>query len=307
MDFDDYLLELASAAGDLRASSLARLSGLNTDLANSLAQVWPQIDTSRRRRIVDALIDLEEDNVEFNFDAVFTLGLSDEDSQVRLNCIRGLWEHDAPDLIAPLIALLEGDRDAAVRAEAAMAIGHYVTSFEEGRLRDRYFQKVEAALKGVLLNEGEVQEVRARALEAIGPHNGPWVRQAITRAYESDALQLKASAVHAMGRSCESRWLPLIFRELASEEPAVRYEAAVACGRAGDAETVPHLARVLTDPDEEVQQAAIGALGEIGGPGAREALTELADAAPAAVKEAALAALALIDFADDPLAFRHRI
>jgi HEAT repeat protein len=224
---------------------------------------------------------------------------------VRLASVRGLWEHERPDLIAPLTHLTKDD-DPGVRAESALALGRFVMLYETGRLRERHFRAAEEALRDVISNREEIDEVRARALEAIGPRDDAWVRQAISEAYESGIRRMKVAAVHAMGRSAEPRWLPLLLRELGNEEPEVRYEAAAALGSLGDEAAVPNLVRALVDSDEEVLSAVITALGEIGGREARQALLELSREGSPAAKEAALEALAEIDFEQDPLAFRQR-
>ncbi len=306
MDLAEYLRELGDVASKLKASDLARLSGLSVEQTELLAASWSNTDVRRRREIVEELLELEEDNVEFDFDAVFLQGLGDDDAQVRVASVRGLWEHEGPDIIAPLLGLLADDEDAGVRAEAALALGRFVLLFEEGRLRERHFRDVEAGLRAVIFRADENDEVRARALEAIGSHDDAWVRQAISSAYESDVRRMKVAAVHAMGRSCEPRWLPLILRELASEEAEVRYEAANALGSLGDESVVSQLIPLLSDADDEVRDAVIAALGEIGGREARNALTELARGGSPAAKEAALAALSRIDFEEDPLSFRYR-
>lgn len=307
MDFQEYLGELADGAVRLKVSGLARLTAMSPEQSAAFAEAWPRIDVRRRRRIVQELIDLEEDNVDLNFDAVFLRALEDEDADVRLQSVRGLWEYEGSDLITPLLRLVEHGDVSPVRAEAALALGRFVQLFEEGHLRERHFREIESGLRRVIENGGEIVEVRARTLEAIGSHNDAWVRQAIREAYESDVRRLKVSAVHAMGRSCESRWLPLLTRELANDEAEIRYEAAVACGYLGDEKAVPHLVPLLSDSDLEVSRASIAALGEIGGMEARAALIALADSGSSAVNEAALAALAEIDFEDDPLSFRYRV
>lgn len=305
-DLDEYLLELADASQRLKAASLPRLSALDGEQAQEFANAWPGIDVRRRRQVVEELLDLEEDNVEFDFDAVFLRGLEDEDAEVRLASVRGLWEHEAPDLIPALLRLAREDEDAGVRAEASLALGRFVLLFEEGRLRERHFRDIEAGLRAVISKADEIEEVRARALEAIGAHDDAWVRQAISEAYESGVRRMKVAAVHAMGRSCEPRWLPLLLRDLGSDEPEVRYEAATALGVLGDESAVSHLIPLLSDPDDEVRDVAITALGEIGGREARAALRQLADEGSPAAKEAALAALAEIDFEEDPLSFKYR-
>lgn len=260
----------------------------------------------RRRRIVQELVDLAEDNVEMDFAAVFTRGLTDDDADVRLESVRGLWEYEGPDIIEPLLDMLGNDEDAAVRAEAALALGRFVALAANGRLRERYSRPIEEGLQRTIRDTDEVEEVRARALEAAGAQDGAWVRQAISEAYESGVMRLKVSAVHAMGRSCEERWLPLLVKELGSDEAELRFEAATACGELGDQQAIPHLIKLIVDPDEEVKAAAIHALGEVGGRQAREALLALLDSESEAVRDAATEALAQLDFEEDPLSFRYR-
>src|SRR3990172_3929222 len=126
MDFEGYLQELTDTSVRLKAADLARLSGLSPEQAELFAAAWPRVEAARRREIVRELQDLAEDNVEFAFDAVFTRGLEDTDPEVRLGSVRGLWEHERPDLIATLVRLTNGDEDAAVRAESALGLGRFV-------------------------------------------------------------------------------------------------------------------------------------------------------------------------------------
>ncbi|HEY5625276.1 MAG TPA: HEAT repeat domain-containing protein [Dehalococcoidia bacterium] len=304
MNFEEYLEELANGSRKLKIADLQRLSGLSPEQAEQLAARWPEIALRRRRRILQELIELAEDTVELDFDAVFQHALEDEDAEVRLEAVRGLWEHESPGLIDSLATLARADDDEAVRAEAALALGRFVLHFELGRLRERHFERAAAALRSVIEKATEIEEVRARAIEAVGPHDATWVRQAVTQAYESGSQRLKASAVHAMGRSAKPRWLPLVSRELASEDAELRYEAAVASGSLADEAAVPGLVPLVADPDDEVRAAAITALGEIGGEAARRALNELIGGPSKAANEAAAAALAEIEADDDPLGFK---
>jgi len=306
MDFGEYLDELADGSKQLKVAGLQRLSQLSREQRAEFNQRCPGIDVRRRRRLIQELIDLSEDNVDLNFDAVFLRGLSDEDGEVRLESVRGLWEHESTGLIGSLIELLEADEDPAVRAEAALAIGRYVVTFELGRLREDHFERAESALRRTIEKADEIEEVRARAIEAIGPREVPWVRQAIREAYESDEHRLKVSAAHAMGRSGSNRWLPLLIRELASDEAELRYEAALAAGAIGDDSMVHPILPLLVDDDDDVREAASAALGEIGGPEAKKALLEMLDSESTVAREAAAAALAGIEFEDDPLGFKFR-
>ncbi len=307
MDFEEYLRQLADPSVRLKVSDLVRLSEMSAERAQEFAGVWPQLAVARRRQVMDELIELAEDNVELNFDTAFMAALEDGDAEVRLEAVRGLWEYEGPNLISRLARMMEEDANAAVRAEAALALGRYVLLAHFGKLRERHLERLEDALKRVVDNASETDEVRGRALESASPIASAWVRQAIRGAYESGTHRMKVCAVHSMGRSCEGRWLPLLVRELASDDAEVRYEAALACGSVGDERAVTHLAPLLQDADSEVREASIAALGQIGGNRAKSLLVLLADDPSDSVREAAREALAEADFAEDPMSFRYRV
>ena len=299
--FQQYLAELKDEGQPLRATRLVHLSHLADEREQAFLDVWPQIQTERRCRVVGQLAELAEDNVELNFDAIFLACLSDTDPQVRAVAIRGLWEYEHRDLIEPLIRFLQSDDDAVVRAEAALALGRFVLQCEFGSLPDRYFRQVEQALRRTIDDDGQELEVRGRALEAIGACSLPWVREAIDRAYRSNNQRLRVSGIHAMGRNCDPSWWPILFEELKSDDPEMRYEAALACGLLAEEAAVPHLAPLLEDEDIEVREVTIAALGEIGGRQARAVLLRYLEDPSRGMREAVEEALSLVDFAEDPL------
>ncbi|GBD14354.1 hypothetical protein HRbin25_00227 [bacterium HR25] len=305
MSWQDTLLSLADASAPLRASHLVRLANLSPPLQEELARLWPRIEARRRRQIVASLVELAEDNADLSFEAVFRIALADEDADTRVEAVRGLWESEDRGLIPVFLGLLREDREPRVRAEAALALGRFVLQFELGHLREKHFLPVEEALRQVIEDRREEPQVRARALEAMGACTSrPWVRDAIRAAYESDQYRLRIAAIHAMGRSGEDRWLPLLLRELASDDPEARYEAALACGSIADPQAVPHLAPLLHDDDQQVRQAAISALGQIGGQQAKELLLSLQDDPSPAIQDAVADALAEVEFAESPLSLR---
>ncbi|MBI2941449.1 MAG: HEAT repeat domain-containing protein, partial [Chloroflexi bacterium] len=144
-------------------------------------------------------------------------------------------------------------------------------------------------------------ELRRRALEAVSHRSLPAVAAAIERAYASPDLKMRASAICAMGRNCDRRWLDIIGSELASGGPELRYEAARASGELGEPVLVRPLARLLVDRDPEVRVAAVGALGEIGGRQARQALKYCLESDDLVIRDAAAEALKNLDFLEDPL------
>jgi HEAT repeat protein len=114
-------------------------------------------------------------------------------------------------------------------------------------------------------------------LESLGPYaSDPEIASLITEAFDSDDHGLRCSALYAMGRSQDSRWLPQLLAELESEEPEIRFEAARAAGLLGSADALPVLLQAGRDDDPEVRHVAISAIGQIGGRGAVRALERLA-------------------------------
>jgi HEAT repeat protein len=276
MSVEDILSDLADPAKKPSATQLANLSELSDADAQFLAEEWPDLDASRRLSVMSELADLAIDNVELNFDAIFKLGLEDEEAAVRAAAIRGLHEYEERDLIAPLAGLLRNDPDAAVRREAAIALGRYAVVAELGYLADRDAQALRDALIESAEDLDEDELVRARAIEAAGALSGEDTENLIESIYQEDSPWLRIGAIDAMGRSANEMWLPTILREMENPEPEMRHAAAFAAGEIGDEEAIPSLKLLaLDDPDREVQLAAVHALGEIGGPRAKVALQSL--------------------------------
>jgi len=124
----------------------------------------------------------------------------------------------------------------------------------------------------------------------------------IRQAYQSDDLEFRASALCAMGRTCNSDWLSLLLQELSSPYPQLRFEAARACAELEAEEAVPKLIELTRDGDAQVQASAVEALGRIGGGEAKQALQECRDSADDALSEAAEEALDEMKFWEDPFA-----
>src|SRR5258708_4921723 len=133
------------------------------------------------------------------------------------------------------------------------------------------------------------------ALAALGAFSDHPVADLIARGYRDSSDRMRASAVYAMGRTANDRWLPDVLRELESDDPEMRFEAARSAGSLESPRAVVPLITILDDPDSEVRLAAIGALGEIGGDVARKALEQCARGKDPAMREAANDALGEVD------------
>jgi HEAT repeat protein len=297
MGIETYLQELADSSRPIRVAKLSNLSQLSDEERRELEEAWPDIEPERRLQLLRQLNDLAEDNPDLNFDAVHLATLRDPEPRVRMAALDGLWEYDDRALIPVLIDMMQSDDDMDVRATAAMSLGHFVVLGEFGSLSPADVALMEEALAGAINDAAEAEDVRARALESLGARSEPWVADLISDAYSSGSQRMQASAIHAMGRSCDVDWLPDVIEQLQSEEPELRYEAATAAGMIADEAVVPHLAFLVHDEDAEVQETAIEALAEIGGSEARAILMRLLSTGDEWVQDAAREALANMELA----------
>ncbi|MEX2236464.1 MAG: HEAT repeat domain-containing protein [Dehalococcoidia bacterium] len=283
------------------------LSRLDRAATAELRAAWPTLPLDRRQAIVVEAGDTAEDDVEVDFDDLFKVALRDDDSTVKVAAIQGLWEYTTRDLITPLIDLLEKDSDPGVRSTAALALGRFVLMGEFDELPASEQDRAEEALRRVYDRDGEDLEVRARALESIGASSKPYVGELIGAAHQSGNYRLRLSAIHAMGRSCDERWLPVLLQEMTDDEAEVRFEAVGATGRIADESTINTIAELLEDEDREVQLAAIEALGHIGGRRVKQHLRLMLKSEEPALREAAETALDEADLNIDPLTAEYRI
>jgi len=252
---------------------------------------WPTIAPERRRDLLAAMIDLAEDHIEYDFRAIFRWALTDADPAIRVLAIDGLWEDESPQLLPHYLRLVQDDA-AQVRAAAAEALGRICFWSECGDLADRHGETAAAALWQRFQQADETLEVRRAALEGLAVSCHPQVEQAIEQAYYGDETLLRASALYAMGRSADTRWIPLLLPELRRAQPELRLEAARALGELEARAAVQPLLNMMTvETDMEVLQTAIAALGQIGGPTARRALEALTGGDHEVLAEAAAAAL----------------
>ena len=275
LDFSVILNHLQEVDHPFPPKDLYHFSDLNPSDLAALERVWPSVPTERRRNVVDDLSEISEANFEVTFEAVFRLGLEDEDAEVRATSIRSLWEAEGLDLIAPFIEFMQRDPAPEVRAAAAIALGSYVYQGEMEEIPGRQARRIEEALLQVMRGD-DTPEVRRRALEAISFSGRPEIPGLIEAAYASSDDRFRVSAVFAMGRHGNAgRWAKPVLAEMENGTPELRFEAARAAGELKLTEAVPGLTQLVEDGDPQVREAAIWSLSQIGGPEPRRVLTEL--------------------------------
>ena len=306
MSLQKCLEELPSLDKPLVQSRLVHLSNLEPEEMSAFIEAWAAMTTDRRRKAISMLVELAQDNVELDFNSLFRHTLDDDDEEVRVLSIAGLWECEERSLIDPLIRLMNDDSEETVRAAAAQALGRFALLAETGKLLERDHGRIGDALLAVIDTDGETVEVHRRAIEAVAPMSLPRVSEVIQEAYEDGDPKLVGSALYAMGLNCDPKWLPILLQELENEDNEVRYEAVGAISEVGDEEVVPRLVPLILDSDPQVQAAAISALGAIGGPTAKTVLGQAIRNPDPRLGELAEAALQSMDFDENPPDFRVR-
>lgn len=300
-DFTDLLNRLGGKERPSRGA-LRGLSALSRDEASRLRAAWPTLAVDRRRWLVETVVEMAEDNVELDFIELLRIALGDEDAQVRRGALEGLWESEDVAIADALLGMLSTDPDETVRAAAATALGNFTYLAEMEELPEDAANRVRTGLLTLIRDSGAPLEVRRRAVEAVGFLSADEeVHEVIAAAYADPDQSMRMSAVFAMGRNCDPRWLPQVMAELESEQAAMRFEAARAAGEIQDRRVMPRLARLVLDEDLEVKLAAVEALGQIGGQQAIDILRQLRESRDQAIAEAAEEALAEAEFADSPL------
>lgn len=299
-DFASALKHLQSETR-LAPSALSALSGANRQNLAAFAKTWVALPIERRRRVARTLVDLAEENIELDYNALYRYLLNDEGAPVRAAAIEGLWEDEDPTLVKPLVGFLRSDPNAEVRAAAADSLGRFMLLAEYGRLsQSPYGDLIFEALLATIHSSAEDLLVRCRAIEALAYSSRDPVRDVIADAYADADAQMRASAVAAMGHSADKYWRKTAASELDSPDPRMRFEASRTMGELEYRAAVPRLIEMLDDPDREVQMATITALGQIGDKTARDALTQTAASDDEVLRELADEALQELLFAGDP-------
>lgn len=283
------ILDALEAGTRPRPAEFAVFSDLDRGDASYLRERWPRIPLAEREFLLDEAYELADEDIALDFTVMGRIGLADAEPSVRLRAIQALWESLDPAVGDLLVGLVESEPDPEVRAAAARSLQRYLEAAEYGRLDDALARRMTEAL--LTAAETGIEDLRAAAVEALGPSGDPRVPALIESAYESGIPALRLAAIRAMGYSARERWAEYIAEQLTSGDPEMRFEAALAAGSLGSEELVPALGDALNDQDAEILFAVIEALGDIGGEAAVELLTAYREEAPPGFEDAVDAAL----------------
>ncbi len=278
--FEQVLRDIADTEAPITAAIIYSLSHLRGDNLASLRERWPSFPVERRRLIMKRVAETSEMAFDLDFDALCKIGLEDDDDEVRVAAIDGLWDNSEMDFFHKLVGMVLDDPSVSVRAMAATALGRFLYMAEMDEFPAEPAREAQDILLELYRRDDESLEVRRRALEAISNTSREEVAGMIEEAYNSGERLMKVSAVFAMGRSCDrGRWSQIVLHEMGSRDPEIRFEAVRAAGELSIEDAVPLLKELSDSADREIKEAAIWALGEIGGGDVIELLQSLSHAA----------------------------
>jgi len=246
-------------------------SDISQGVLDEVEKIWPEVWTERRRGLLEDMENLSENDTLLFFDHMAVMCLADADPIARATAIRLLWQSDEESLVPILIKMLLEDPDMIVRAAAATALGIFVYQGEMEEIkRSTYDMILENLIRVHTGSDNRL--VRRRALESLGYATHPDVPGFIEQAYETDNEELLQSALFAMGRTLNKRWIDHVLSMFDHPDSNVQYEAVRAAGELEAKAALEPILDLLEEgtDDEDLYYAAIWSLSKIGGKRVRE-------------------------------------
>jgi HEAT repeat protein len=275
--FEDALAQLHDEESEMSREILAFFSDMTPSQLSTLQSDWGKLSPTRKQEFVSGLKRVLEFNTLLSFDSLARVLLKDDDAFVRTDAIRLLSEYEDEDIVPDFLALAQNDPAVVARAEAITALGAFILRGELDEIAEKRQQNIEDTLIA-LVSANEKTELRQRALESLGYSSRPEVAKLIREAWQRNLPMWQASAVFAMGRSCDQGWRDEVLQALLHENDVVRLSATKAAGELELGDARPLLLKMLEDErDEDVFRALIWSLSQIGGDDVREYLLSLLD------------------------------
>lgn len=258
------VLDEVERGAALEPQRLRALSDPSDDTLRRVMALWPRLAPERRRELLAALERLSEEDPTLDFHRVALTALRDGDPATRILAVRSLQNEDRPEYMRLLLTILREDEVPGVRNEVASVLAQFVVAAELGMVPEEDSETLAATLRDVIEDIEEADEVRGRALEALGAFSDEATAELISEQYEVGNHRMRVAALRAMGRSASEGWLEVLVYHFDDDDAEIRAVSAEAAGALLVDEAVPPLIMLAQeDRDEDVQVAAIRALGEI--------------------------------------------
>lgn len=288
---ETYINDLLNPQKAIITSRLSSLSYLAPEELLLFKKKLRETPLKRKLEVLNRLILISADNASLNFDEIFSFCLTDSSPEVHLKALEALEGTEETQVVRQVVKMLLEDIDERVRARACSFLAPIALKAELQELPASLANQVETALWSTWENENSSLKCKCCALESISYINKRHILKAIEKAYHSENKQMKVCSLVGMGRSLDSRWIPIISQELANPDEEIRLAAVQACGDMAQEFFVPYLLPLLETSEPLIKFAAIVSLGHIGGSVAEDNLRSLAKSEEPEVREAAIEAL----------------
>jgi len=243
----------------------------------TLLDIWPRVTLSRKQTLLEDLKALAEADTLVSFDDLGRALLTDPDPLVRTHAIRLLHESEDLKLIPTYLDMLKDDSDTTVRREAANVLNLFVDLGELEKIPENIYHQIEDALLASANSEDDAR-VRRTAMESLGYSSRPEVITLIESAFHREDPNWQASALKAIGRSADDRWMEDVLHSLINDDDRIRRAAVEAAGDLAISPARPILLEMLSEEEEpDVTSAVIWSLSQIGGEDVRTYLENLLD------------------------------
>ncbi len=300
--FEDAVNILLDEDQQIPQNILFLFSDIAPQQLKTLKENWTTISLVRRQEFVSNLKRALEVDTLLCFDLLAKSLLSDDDPIVRASAIRLLSDCESEGIVPALMEIAKNDTETHPRAEALTALGGFVLRGELDEISKESLREIEEVLLHIAKGNEKV-ELRQRALESLGYSSRPEAAEQIREAWQRETAIWKASAVFAMGRSCDEGWRDEVLRALLHENEIVRLAAAKAAGELALPSARPIMLKMMEEEnDDAVFRALIWSLSQVGGEDVREYLLSLLDQyddEEEAQIEYVEEALANLDFTED--------
>ncbi|MFZ3150872.1 MAG: HEAT repeat domain-containing protein [Anaerolineaceae bacterium] len=266
-NIQEVIKHLLDQKNPFPATMLYQLSDLSREDCRALRGVWNNLPLTRRRSLMEDLVNLSESDHLLMFEEVGKIALDDPDPEVLISAIDLLFQAEDEHLVPVFLKLLQQpQQNDRVRAAAANALGPYVFLGEIEELQPELLRTIEDALLKAYA-EDVSDLVRRRALESLGYSSREEVPPLLRSASASPEAAWIESAMFAMGKSADDQWQDLVLDNLDHEDLNVRIQAIHAAGELSLNQARQSLIKVLNQEliDQDIRHKAIWALSQIGG------------------------------------------
>ncbi|MGV8049007.1 MAG: HEAT repeat domain-containing protein [Anaerolineaceae bacterium] len=266
-NIQEVIKHLLDQENPFPATMLYQLSDLSREDCRDLRGVWNNLPLTRRRSLMEDLVNLSESDYLLMFEEVGKIALDDPDPEVLISAIDLLFQAEDEHLVPVFLKLLQQpQQNDRVRAAAANALGPYVFLGEIEELQFELLRTIEDALLKAYTEDAS-DLVRRRALESLGYSSREEVPPLLRSASASSEAAWIESAMFAMGKSADDQWQNLVLDNLDHEDLNVRIQAIHAAGELSLNQARQSLIKVLNQElvDQDIRHEAIWALSQIGG------------------------------------------